>query len=357
MNSITSSTQAILLMTSYFSENRVDDVIPLSVEEWGVFAQWLHEQSLKPEDLLRGDIEELLKDWSDEKITIKRVQMLLNRGGALALAMEKWQRVGIWVITRSSSLYPQQLKKKLKKISPPVLYGVGNPKLFNKQSIGFLNLEEDFQDSYHLSFELGSKIANDGETLVTGDTHKINKSLIKGALEKEGTVIIFLANNLLQASLNGQYRKALMNNDLVLVSAYHPESLANTIHSLETSKYIEAQAISMVSIDTENKISNRNSIQPSLFSDNSEANFRKEEELTDLFFNFFVSQLQLQYTSNDIFKPKELETLFTLKSSQINSWLEKALNQSIIKKLEGRIRKYQLLTENSEVKIKRREKK
>jgi len=351
MNTITPSTQAILLMTSYFSENRGDDIIPLNVQEWGSFAQWLHEQSLKPEDLLRGDIDELLNGWSDKNITIKRIQMLLNRGGALALAMEKWKRVGIWVITRSSSLYPQQLKKKLKNFSPPLFYGIGNPKLLNKQSIGFLCSEENFQDNYHLSFELGSKVANDGYTLVTSDIQELGKSAIKGALEKEGTVTIFIANNLLQASLNSQYRKALMSNDLVLVSIYHPESLANTMHSLENSKYIEAQAISMLQIDSkiknsnnfvENKILNKDSIQLSLFDDDSKNNSIKEEVSTDLFFNFFLSQLRLQFTLNDIFKPKELEIIFTLKISQINSWLEEAENKNIIKKLDGRTKKYQL---------------
>jgi len=142
-----------------------------------------------------------------------------------------------------------------------------------------------------------------------------------------------------------------MSNDLVLVSAYHPESLANTMHSLENSTYIEAQAISMLKIDTkiensnnfvENKILNKDSIQLSLFDDNSKSNSTKEV-LTDLFFNFFVSQLRLQFTLNDIFKPKELEEVFNLKLSQINSWVEKAEDKNIIKKLKGRVKKYQLL--------------
>jgi predicted Rossmann fold nucleotide-binding protein DprA/Smf involved in DNA uptake len=229
-----------------------------------------------------------------------------------------------------------------------------------------LDSEENFQDNYHLFFELGTQVANDGYTLVTSEVQELNKSVIRGALEKEGTVIIFIANNLLQASLNSQYRKSLMSNDLVLVSAYHPESLVNTKHSLENSKYIEAQSVSIVKINSkiknstnfvENKILNKEkialvkgfesfekgSIQLSLFDDNSETNSTKHEELTDLFFNFFVSQLRLQYTLHDIFKPKELEIIFTLKLSQINGWLEEATNQNIIKKLEGRVKKYQLV--------------
>jgi len=199
MNTMTPSTQAILLITSYFSENKVENITPLNVEEWGRFAQWLHKHNLKPESLLEGDIEELLKDWSDEKITIKRLQALLNRGGALALAMEKWQRVGIWVITRTSPLYPQQLKKKLRNLSPPILYGIGNPKLLNKKSLGISSIKEDFVDTDNLSFKVGGKIANDGYVLVSTE---INQFAIQDAIEIGGNVIVFLSNNLLEKALN-----------------------------------------------------------------------------------------------------------------------------------------------------------
>lgn len=328
MNMLTPSTQAILLLTSYFSENRVKNIIPLSAEEWGGFAQWLHKHNLKPESLLEEGIETLLKDWSDESITITRLQALLERGGALALAMEKWQRAGIWVITRTSPLYPQQLKKRLQNISPALLYGIGNPKLLNKQSLGVESIQESSQEISSLFWKAGREIANDGYILVTDE---VNKSAIKGALENGGNSIVFVANNLLQKSLNGAYREALIQNDLVLVSSYYPESVLSSNNALETSRYIQAHATSMVRVVPKSK---NPPIQLSLFDNDT-------QEFTDLFFNFFISQLQ--YIPNDTFKPKELEILFSLKSSQITTWLEEAQERKIIKRLEGRVKRYQLV--------------
>ena len=223
-------TQAILLLTSNFSKNKEVDVSPLNPSEWGYFAFWLHKNSLTPDDLLKTNFKEILQDWNDEKITIQRIEKLLHRGGALALAMEKWQRIGIWVINRSDPNYPKQLKKELKTLSPPILYGVGNKKLLNKKSIGITDLEKNL-DYYNI----GQKIANDGYTLVSNG---LSTSIMEGVINAGGTTTISLSHSLLKLSLSSFYRNSLMDNSLVLVSPYYPEALYTTSNSIETDKYV-----------------------------------------------------------------------------------------------------------------------
>ena len=55
-----------------------------------------------------------------------RVTHLLDRGAALALIVEKWERAGLWVISRSDACYPERLKRYLGQTAPPLLYGVGS---------------------------------------------------------------------------------------------------------------------------------------------------------------------------------------------------------------------------------------
>jgi predicted Rossmann fold nucleotide-binding protein DprA/Smf involved in DNA uptake len=335
MNELSISTQAILLITSDFSKNSIDNTKPLNPQEWGEFAKWLNEHNLKPEDLLTGDIQNLLQEWNNNAISIKRLMTLLNRGGALALAMEKWQRVGIWVITRGSNFYPKQLKKKLKNLSPPLFYGIGNQKLLNKQSIGVLGENRTSKDC-NFSYKQGGIIANDGYTLVTSGDNDINASVIKGTLEKEGTAIVFLSNNLLQATLDSRYRNAILNQDIVLLSSCSPDSSFNEISQNNQNIYIESLAM---------KIFNFEIKENTLFD--THKNIEKvsiiKKEKTISFFDFFISQLKQHYSLNKNFKPKELEEKFNLKSSQINSWLIEAEDKNIIKKLEGIVRKYQLI--------------
>ncbi|MGR5218574.1 DNA-processing protein DprA, partial [Vibrio harveyi] len=58
------------------------------------------------------------------KITQERVEALLKRGHSMALALEKWSRSGLWVITRADKdSYPKRLLHQLGNQAPPVLYG------------------------------------------------------------------------------------------------------------------------------------------------------------------------------------------------------------------------------------------
>ena len=61
----------------------------------GSFCTETEELGMQPGELLSCDIDDLLKDWQDSKYSAVRIKALLERGTALALAVEKWQRIGI----------------------------------------------------------------------------------------------------------------------------------------------------------------------------------------------------------------------------------------------------------------------
>jgi predicted Rossmann fold nucleotide-binding protein DprA/Smf involved in DNA uptake len=64
----------------------------------------------------------VLAGWEDRTVREDRIRYLIGRagGGGLGLALEKWQRAGIWVVTRSDIEYPARLKQRLKTDSPPL---------------------------------------------------------------------------------------------------------------------------------------------------------------------------------------------------------------------------------------------
>jgi len=112
--SVSPQAQAVLLLTAHFSKPRPDEAKPLTPTEWGRFALWLRDARLGPEALLAGDLREKLASWTDPHVTQERIDRLLGRGSALALAIEKWLRSGLWILTRSDPLYPARLKQRLK---------------------------------------------------------------------------------------------------------------------------------------------------------------------------------------------------------------------------------------------------
>ena len=136
------ATQATLLLTARLAGSRQGGPRPLTATEWGRFAAWLKECSLAPDNLLGEQVSEILRDWVDERVSRERIGALLDRGPALALAADKWQAAGLWVVTRSDTDYPAKLKQRLGRTSPAVLFGAGNRTLLSDGGAGGRGLEE-----------------------------------------------------------------------------------------------------------------------------------------------------------------------------------------------------------------------
>jgi len=235
---ISPNTQAILLLTAHFSKPRGDAAKPLTPKEWGRFAVWLKEKALTPEDLMTGRLDDLLRGWSDKTVAMQRVETLMDRGSALALAMEKWLRAGLWMLTRSDRDYPQRLKQRLGNDSPAVLFGCGNRSLLNGGGLAVVGSRNTSKSDLNYSHELGAIAAGNGKSIVSGGARGVDEAAMLGALEVEGTVIGVLANSLLQASSSARYRRHLMDNNLVLVSPFYPDAGFNVGNAMQRNKYI-----------------------------------------------------------------------------------------------------------------------
>lgn len=235
---LSANTQAILLLTAYFSKAASTDAKPLSNKEWGRFAYWLKNQGLYPEELLAGNLAEKLTGWTDSKISPTRIEALLNRGSALAIAMEKWTRAGLWVLTRSDTDYPKFLKARLGNDAPPVFFGCGNRNLLGKGGIAVIGSRKTSDADLQYSRDLGAKAASDGRSVVSGGAKGVDEAAMLGALVAEGTAVGVLANDLLRAATSSKYRKYLMENSLALVSPFYPEAGFNAGNAMQRNKYI-----------------------------------------------------------------------------------------------------------------------
>ena len=191
-----------------------------------------------PEDLLSGKVSEKLKGWSDEKISIDRLESLISRGASLSIAMEKWLRAGLWVLTRTDPDYPDILKDRLGLDSPALLFGSGNRSLLKGGGLAVVGSRKISEDDLNFSKILGQYTAKDGHSIVSGGAKGVDETAMLGALEVEGTVIGVLAESLLRASLSAKYREHLVANNLVLVSPFYPEAGFNVGNAMQRNKYI-----------------------------------------------------------------------------------------------------------------------
>ena len=239
--SISEQSQAVLLLTAWFTKPGKGEPKPLTPKEWGRFALWLKEQGLSPEILLRAsDVTATLSGWSDKTVNAHRIRSLLERAGALGIALEKWQRAGLWVMTRSDPDYPGRLKRRLKTDAPPVLFGSGNRQLLDQGGIAVVGSRNASEEDLAFTTHLGEAIALQGRTVVSGGARGVDEAATLGALDHDGTAIGILADSLLRASNSAKYRRALMDKNLVLVSPFNPEAGFDVGNAMARNKYIYA---------------------------------------------------------------------------------------------------------------------
>lgn len=233
-------TQAVLLLTVSLGKADREGAKPLSPGELARLADWLEERDLNPSALMTKDLAELLSGWVDRSITPGRLDGLLGRGAALGLAAEKWQRAGLWILTRSDPVYPTRLEKRLGRTPPPVLFGCGRTALLNPKRSGLAVVGSRGANDEELAFskKLGEAAAMLGYSIVSGGSRGVDQGAMKGALDSEGTAVAVLANSLLQAATSAFYRRPLLSGDLALVSTVNPEARFNVGNAMARNRYI-----------------------------------------------------------------------------------------------------------------------
>jgi predicted Rossmann fold nucleotide-binding protein DprA/Smf involved in DNA uptake len=244
-------TQAVLLMTVWLTRPAKADPKPLTPVEWGRFAAWLKDQGRSPEALLTSaDPAACLEGWLDRTVTPDRIRLLLARSGALALALEKWQRAGLWVMTRSDADYPSRLKRRLKLEAPPVLFGCGNRSLLDQGGIAVVGSRNAGEEDLAYTTRLGGEIAAQGLPVVSGGARGTDETAMLAALARGGTAAGVLADSLLRAATSAKFRQGLMGDNLALISPFNPEAGFDVGNAMARNKYVYCLADAGVVIAT-----------------------------------------------------------------------------------------------------------
>lgn len=248
---LSADTEVVLLLCGRFGGEKQEAYPPLAPREYGELAKWLKALALRPSDLLTDAGRAALSSSIHEaRLERQRVEFLLGRGTAMALALERWARGGLWVISRSDVAYPQRLKRRLKHAAPPLLYGAGDKALLDKGGLAIIGSRAASESALSFTRGLGARCANEGLAVVSGGARGVDAAAMQGATEAGGYCIGVLASDLLKTSVNRQNRIGLQEGRLVLVSPFYPEAGFNAGNAMGRNRYIYTLADQALVIDS-----------------------------------------------------------------------------------------------------------
>ena len=221
---LTSDSQAMVMLCSRLGYSKQVELKSYTLKDWNPLARKLADENMRPGDLLGLSASEIEKKIKISLTEAERIAFLLERGTAIAIELERLSSLGIWVWTRADEDYPSNYRQRLKDSAPLILFGSGDTYLPGQPGlamVGSRNVDDEIK-SY--AEEIGNICAHNGLVVYSGGAKGIDSSSMKAALEGRGTAVGVLAHSLQKVIRSVDYRMALENKNLTLLSPYSPDA-------------------------------------------------------------------------------------------------------------------------------------
>ncbi|HPT54673.1 MAG TPA: DNA-processing protein DprA [Fervidobacterium sp.] len=240
---LSDDSKAILLICSDIVVKYVKnvDLKPLTVAEWNKISKKLLDSAMKsPKAFFDTTVDDWMAHLDISQDEAERIENLLKQSAYLGFELERLANMGIWVTTRAEKTYPPALKSKLKYKSPVVLYCSGNPDLFEEEGIAIVGSRNVDEDGMNFAQVVARKCANEQLTVISGGAKGVDTIAQMAALSSGGTVISVLADSMEKVVRKRELRDAIIENKLLIVSPFNPESTFKIYNAMDRNKYIYA---------------------------------------------------------------------------------------------------------------------
>lgn len=233
-------TLAILLLTTKFAMKN-NDISPFSKLEWNEFVKKLiHSDIKKPSNLFSTSIEDMAQSLHIEESSALRIKGLLSRSGSATFKVNELKGIGIHIISKVDSTYPSTLKKKLKNDSPSILFYAGNIELLDYKMLGIVGTKTVDASSETFINEVVDEHVTVGFGIISGGSKGVEHLCELRALQNKGTVISVTSEGIKRTVRSVEYRKYLMNGQMLLLSEVLPDTTHRVLNSMNKNKYIYA---------------------------------------------------------------------------------------------------------------------
>lgn len=180
-----------------------------------------------------------------------RVARLLDRGAALALAMEQLEHTGVWTATGTAKRYPETLRRRLGDTAPPLLHGVGDPHLLGTDGVGVVGSRDIGPESAEVARQVAQAAVRQDLPVVSGAARGVDQHAMNAAFEFGGRVIGVLADSLERTVAKPSTRQGIASGQICLVTPYSPKAPFSAGNAMGRNKIIYALSRCVVVVRSE----------------------------------------------------------------------------------------------------------
>jgi predicted Rossmann fold nucleotide-binding protein DprA/Smf involved in DNA uptake len=234
-------TQTALLLCGHLLAGKQKGEAPLSPGEFNKLTRELEARGAALPELLGTSAKSLLAELSPE-LDRDRVEALLGRGFLLSLALEKWNSLGLWVLSREDPSYPVRFKERLQQHAPVILYGCGDLALLDRGGVAIVGSRDVDEAGTTFTQTLAARCAAEGLNVISGGARGVDQIAMRFAAENGGRVVGVMADSLARSVSSANARDLLREGRVTLLSPFDPEAGFNVGNAMARNKCIYALA-------------------------------------------------------------------------------------------------------------------
>lgn len=217
--------QVVLLLCSHLGLPANPDPVPFTLREWNALVRKIQTSEIsRPGELLGMSSEELQRKLELPEEDTLRIVRLLQRGGSLAIELERYASLGIRVMTRADSDYPKRYRLRLKESAPVILYYAGDPAFLGQPGIAVVGSRNLDAAGEECAAFVGNACGLSGLVLYSGGARGVDTISMNAALEARGSAVGILADSLEKTIRLPEIRRAILRGDLCLATPYNPNA-------------------------------------------------------------------------------------------------------------------------------------
>lgn len=215
----------VLLCTRLALPRRADGPQPLSAGEWNEIASRIaRSEWQRPGALLGRAASELASVLGVSLAQAERIARLLERGGQMALEVERLADRGIWILTRADEAYPTRWRQRLRGAAPTVVFGAGDRSLLEQGGLAVVGSRAVDEAGEAFARLVGERCATGGVVVVSGAARGVDRAAMTAALEAGGRAVGILGSSLEAVLGQRETRSRILDGRLTLLAPDSPNA-------------------------------------------------------------------------------------------------------------------------------------